>query len=366
MWVEELANGKYKFCERYYDEKLGKTKKVSVTLTAKSPQAEKKATQMLLKKIEKLKNEPRPNTRKLGETIEEWKKYYKPTVRSSTYIRMCANFKVMEEVLNMNYLLDKVDDLTIHDALHKIHYELNYSKSTIKQMLSGLNMFYKYCLKKKYIKQNPIPLIDFRFKPEKVVPMSDKYVTREEIEKILGYFYKVNKRYGQMTELFILNGFRYSELTNLKYSDVEDGKVKINDSKTATGVREVSLDQRSQEIFKQIKFENSILFPDTDRFFITSNGNPILNDNYSRSLKTACKKNGIVKNVTAHSLRHTHITILAEMGVDIRTIMHRVGHAKPDVTLKTYTHVTQEMDHSAVDKLNNSAPFLPLFDEKQK
>lgn len=366
MWVEPLRNGKYKFVERYYDEKLGTDRKVSTTLNSDSPQAWKKATQMLNKKIEKLKNEPRPNTRKLGETIEEWKEYYKPTVKSSTYIRMCANFKVMEEVLNMNYLLDKVDDLTIHDALHKIHYELNYSKSTIKQMLSGLNMFYKYCLKKKYTKQNPIPLIDFRFKPEKSVPMSDKYVTREEIEKILGYFYKVNKRYGQMTELFILNGFRYSELTHLTYADVVDGKAKINDSKTATGIREVSLDKRSQEIFDNIKFENSIMFPDNDKYFITSNGNPILNDNYSRSLKTACKKSGIEKPVTAHTFRHTHITLLAEMGIDIRTIMYRVGHAKPDVTLKTYTHVTQEMDHTAVDKLNNSAPFVPLLDQKQK
>ncbi|EHR38137.1 hypothetical protein HMPREF9708_00221 [Facklamia languida CCUG 37842] len=32
MWIEELSNGKYKYCERYLDKKTGKNKRVSITL----------------------------------------------------------------------------------------------------------------------------------------------------------------------------------------------------------------------------------------------------------------------------------------------------------------------------------------------
>lgn len=36
-------------------------------------------------------------------------------------------------------------------------------------------------------------------------------------------------------------------------------------------------------------------------------------------------------------LRHTHISMLAEAGVDLKTIMQRVGHNDPDTTLRIYT-----------------------------
>lgn len=49
MWVEDLPNGKYKYCERYRDNKTGKVKKISVTLDKNTPQAKKHATKLLSK-----------------------------------------------------------------------------------------------------------------------------------------------------------------------------------------------------------------------------------------------------------------------------------------------------------------------------
>ncbi|MCR8969310.1 site-specific integrase [Facklamia sp. 7083-14-GEN3] len=366
MWVEELPNGKYKFAERFFDEKTGKNKKVSVTLTSKSAQARKQATKILNEKIHSYLNKKEFKCATFTEVLDEWLAYYKATVKLSTFLRLNQNFKIVKSILLKDILVNKVDDQIIHDLLQKMHYDLNYSKSTIKQTVSGLNMFFKYCLKMKYIPYNPIDLIDFRFKPQVKRPISKKYVTKEELSLIIRYFKTHNKRYGDMTELFALNGFRFSELVNLKYRNVNNDKATIIDSKTSTGLRDVFLNNRSIDIFQEIKSENKLIDSDSDNFFITSAGNIIRNENYNRALKTATKKLGINKTITAHTFRHTHITLLAEMDVDIKTIMHRVGHAKPDVTLQTYTHVTQKMNKSALDKLNNLAPFLPLFEQKEE
>ncbi len=42
-----------------------------------------------------------------------------------------------------------------------------------------------------------------------------------------------------------------------------------------------------------------------------------------------------------------------EAGVDLPTIMSRVGHDDIETTIRIYTHVTDEMKKSASDKTSN-------------
>ena len=56
--------------------------------------------------------------------------------------------------------------------------------------------------------------------------------------------------------------------------------------------------------------------------------------------------------VTFHALRHTHASQLIDAGVDIVTISKRLGHAKPDITLRVYAHLFRNDDSKAAAAIN--------------
>jgi integrase len=56
--------------------------------------------------------------------------------------------------------------------------------------------------------------------------------------------------------------------------------------------------------------------------------------------------------ITFHALRHTHASQLIDAGVDIVTISKRLGHAKPDITLRIYAHLFRKDDGKAATAIN--------------
>jgi integrase len=48
-----------------------------------------------------------------------------------------------------------------------------------------------------------------------------------------------------------------------------------------------------------------------------------------------------------HDLRHTHANQLIDAGVNIITISKRLGHGKPDITLRIYAHLFRKEDSKA-------------------
>ena len=68
-------------------------------------------------------------------------------------------------------------------------------------------------------------------------------------------------------------------------------------------------------------------------------------------------------------MRHSHISLLSQLGVSLKAIMERVGHTDHKTTLEIYSHVTEQMDKDMMNKLekleiNLICPFSALFNLK--
>lgn len=50
-----------------------------------------------------------------------------------------------------------------------------------------------------------------------------------------------------------------------------------------------------------------------------------------------------INQISIHSLRHTHATLLIFNGENIKVISDRLGHKDISVTLNTYTHIMEDM-----------------------
>ena len=60
-----------------------------------------------------------------------------------------------------------------------------------------------------------------------------------------------------------------------------------------------------------------------------------------------------IRNIRFHDIRHTHPTILLALGVDIKTISERLGHADIQTTLNIYADVLKDLDEQSAEKIDN-------------
>ena len=49
-----------------------------------------------------------------------------------------------------------------------------------------------------------------------------------------------------------------------------------------------------------------------------------------------------LKKITIHGFRHSHCSLLFEMGTPIQVVQERLGHTNIKTTMDIYTHVTEK------------------------
>jgi len=105
--------------------------------------------------------------------------------------------------------------------------------------------------------------------------------------------------------------------------------------------------------------------------FASRNGTPLDSHNLlSRFLKPACKRAGL-PSISWHSFRHTHATLLSDLGESLKTAQAQLGHARLSTTAEIYTHVVPASQRAAVERLEEAIwpkldPNGPKLDEEQK
>lgn len=75
------------------------------------------------------------------------------------------------------------------------------------------------------------------------------------------------------------------------------------------------------------------------------------------ALKRYAKKAG-VKEIRVHDLRHSHVSLCIELGMNILLIKERLGHKDIETTLNTYAHLYPNKQTMLASELNEKGKEL--------
>ena len=381
MWIEERQSKKgtrYKYCERF-ELPNGEIRKVSVIFNTNSSHARKQATIELQRKYEQAVKEIDINkVVTYYDVAMSWLEHTEPTVKRSTHINHTIYVNKIFSYIDKALPIADLTAVTLEDVLHKVYYVENLSYSYTRATFTTMKAIYKHAKRKKLIPS----LIDFEdieikkkpFSHSDIAKKQNKFLDAVELKETLMQLSKIDSRIGLLFEFVSLTGLRIGELLALRYSDYdkENATININGTiqydyknsseikrgtpKNIYSVRDISLSDRAVSILDSIMLENkrrSLWFEgyiDHGYIFTSSRGNPYDIQFLNRRLKGVHIEG---KHLTTHIFRHTHISMLAELGVPLKTIMQRVGHNDPNTTLSIYTHVTKSMHDDVINKLNH-------------
>lgn len=366
MWIEELDNGKFKYCERYTDVK-GKVRKVAITLEKNSSRAQNEAARLLYNKIEAKKEkqalENDTSSITFWEVQDQVLEISKETVKIRTHAARISAKNKIREYISEDTLLSEITSTLIIDILEKLYYKNNYSFPYISSIKSNFNLVLEYAVVKGYLKTNPIQKVKIKKKIESLEQREarkNKYLEQDELKDIIQQMRVINKTTALIIEFMALTGVRYGECIAIQEKNIQGNILQINGSwdpvsrtrtttKNVYSDRKILLTKRCLNIIsEQISLRQKYCkYHNEGYIFVNRNGTP-------EPLITTIgrlKKLDINKKITTHIFRHTHIALLTELGIPLKAIMERVGHNNPNTTLAIYSHVTEKMSKNILDKL---------------
>lgn len=378
MWMKERKSkeGKivYQYRERFKDPYTEKTRTVSVTLTSKSNQAKKQAAKLLQDLIAEQQNNSKLPNITFEKAMDNYLKKYEVKVKRSSYLSLLSTIGAVKKLVGPKTVIRNIDEAFIQSIVEKAYYEDKYSFNYTKKIKALIISVMKQAKADNY--QVDIP----RFRMELVLRQEaqpEKYLEKQELRALINQLNSksVNRRKADMVEFQALTGVRFGEMVALRNSEFYETYVKINGTidhrdgkysdepirttpKTSKAFRDITLSKRAIEIIKKVQTENQLMikeyssYVDRDYIFTNKKGMPIDYRTFEPCLKNAAKAAGLEKIVTTHYLRHTHVSILAEMGMPIKAIMDRVGHKDMKTTLEIYNHVTKKMQANLIEELN--------------
>ncbi len=222
--------------------------------------------------------------------------------------------------------IDRIDEPKIVAFCQYLVIDRKVSASTQNQAINAIKFYYERVLggqRKLYVLERP--------KKEKTLPT---VLSEQEVVAILKAC--DNLKHKAILTLIYSAGLRISELINLKIKDIDSVRkqIRIAQSKGKKD-RYTLLSPKALELLRTY-FK---AYQPKEYLFEGQEGGKYASRSVQAFFKDACRRAGIKKKVTVHTLRHSFATHLLENGTDLRYIQALLGHESSKTT-EIYTHIT--------------------------
>jgi integrase/recombinase XerC len=236
--------------------------------------------------------------------------------------------------------LTEIDNFVLRGFLARLHEKSN-KKSTIARKLASIRSFLQFCLRKKWLEDNPAKVVATP-KQERHVP---SFLSEEEMRQFLALPPKpktvLDYRDRALLELLYATGIRVGELVG---TDVDD----VNFSERLIVVRGKGKKERllpfgskaAESLHVYIKKRILINKGEIEEapLFLNYRGKRLTSRSVERIVNKYIQRAALRRKISPHSLRHSFASHLLSRGADLRVIQELLGHESLATTQK-YTHI---------------------------
>jgi integrase len=214
--------------------------------------------------------------------------------------------------------------------------------NTIRNHRQLLSQIFKDAYLQELIPRNPVDGI----RVPKATQKEMRVLNEEERCRLLD---ACDDLFGPLIHTALATGMRFSELRALKWSDVDfqDARIFVRESKTAKGVRDITVEPVDLEILRAHQKSCRDQFGATESVFLGIKGKPTNYGNFTKRYFLPLLDQIGLGDVRFHDLRKTHATFLFMEGFDPVTITQRMGHRSIQTTMKYYIKANEIMKRAA-------------------
>ncbi|KAA6317118.1 Tyrosine recombinase XerC [termite gut metagenome] len=255
------------------------------------------------------------------------------------------------------------NEFRLTDYVNYLRAEKKMRNSTIDNQLDFLRWFLRWTAERGYSENRAFDA----FKPKlKTTQKKVIFLTWEELNRLREYPIPESKKYlDRVRDVFLFccfTGLRYSDVFNLRRSDVKSGHIEITTVKTADSLT-IELNNHSKTILDKYK---DAIFEEDKALPVISNQK--MND-YLKELaelaeinepirETYYKGNERIDVVTpkyallgTHAGRRTFICNALSLGIPAQVVMKWTGHSDYKA-MKPYIDIADDIKANAMDKFN--------------
>ena len=251
----------------------------------------------------------------------------------------------------------RVNDITAADIRQWQNelIKMGYSPTYLKTINNQLSAIFNYAVRYYDLKSNPCAKAGSMGK-SKAEEMD--FWTGEEFRKFIDSV--MNKRLSYMAFMTLYwTGMRLGELLalNPKDVDLEKRTISITKSYQRLGKKDVITPPKTSKSKRVITIPEFLAadikdymdslydLQEDDRLF------PITKYYLEHEMQRGIKESG-VKRIRVHDLRHSHASMLIELGFSPLEIANRLGHEKVETTLNTYSHLYPNKQTKLAERLD--------------
>ena len=211
------------------------------------------------------------------------------------------------------------------------------SARSIQRRLSAARTFFRYLLREKHVRCNPVQSVSAP-RGAKRLPENLDADRMARLLEIPGDGPLVD-RDRAILELLYSSGLRLAELTDLNLGDVDMQDATVRVTGKGNKDRIVPVGSRAmQALARWQETRGALAAPDERALFVSNRGTRLSRRSVQARVDHWARRQGIDVKVYPHLFRHSFATHLLESSHDLRGVQELLGHANISTT-QVYTHL---------------------------